>query len=570
MNAPKGLGMYKGKLYAADISEVVVIDMKKGKIEKRIAIDSAKGLNDITVDKKGIVYVSDSRTSKIWRIKKGVPTLYLDNMKGVNGLKSIGDDLYILSGKSFVKADKNKQITAIVELPQGGDGIEPIGNGDFIITAWAGYIFYVTASGTVETMLDSHLEKINTADIGYDPVKKIVFVPTFNAKKIVAYSLVVSADKPQVYIMDPDRLQEIRNKVHQKDVETLELVDNLKKSADALLNMKPFSVMDKEFTPVSGNKHDYMSQAPYFWYDSTKPNGLPYMRKDGVRNPEINKITDHKFLADLDNASRILSLAWYFTGEEKYAEKATDLLRNWFFNEATRMNPNLEYAQAIPGINNGRGIGIIESRSLTGIADAAGLLNGSNAWTESDNKSLQQWYSQYLQWMLTSKNGNDEHAAKNNHGTWFYVQSIDFALFTDDRAKARELAEESKKIIDNQITKEGRMPLELERTNALGYSTFNLRALFDLATLAEKTAVDLWHYQNPQGATIRTAFDWLKSYALAEKPWTYQQINKYNRNEFYPLLLQAAAKFKEPVYMTQANVMSRDVSDLMIPLLYKN
>jgi len=189
LNAPKDLGMDDKNLYAADISEVVVIDMKDGKIKKKIAIDSANGLNDITVDNKGIVYVSDSRRAKIWRIENDKPVLFLDNVEGVNGLKAIGDDLYIGAGKNFIKADKNKKITRIVELPQGIDGIEPVGNGDFIVTAWGGYIFYVYADGHFDMILDSHEQKMNTADIGYDPVKKIVYVPTFFAKKIVAYSL---------------------------------------------------------------------------------------------------------------------------------------------------------------------------------------------------------------------------------------------------------------------------------------------------------------------------------------------------------------------------------------------
>ncbi|HEV8285941.1 MAG TPA: ATP-binding protein [Chitinophagaceae bacterium] len=189
LNAPKGLGMYGNRIYAADISEVVVVDIKNGKIEKKIAIDSATGLNDITVDSKGVVYVSDSRKARIWRIENDVPTLYLDTVRGVNGLKIIGDELFIGAGKNFLKAGKNKVVTKVADLPQGIDGIEPVGNGDFILTAWSGYIFYVTANGKVETILDSHEQKMNTADIGFDPVKKIVYVPTFNAKKIVAYSL---------------------------------------------------------------------------------------------------------------------------------------------------------------------------------------------------------------------------------------------------------------------------------------------------------------------------------------------------------------------------------------------
>jgi hypothetical protein len=189
LNAPKGLGMFGNRIYAADISEVVVVDIKNGKVEKKIAIPDANGLNDITVDGKGVVYVSDSRKARIWRIENDAPVLYLDSVKGVNGLKAIGDELFIGAGKNFIKADKNKTITKIAELPQGIDGIEPVGNGDFIVTAWNGYIFYVTPDGKMETMLDSHVEKMNTADIGYDAAKKILYVPTFNAKKIVAYSI---------------------------------------------------------------------------------------------------------------------------------------------------------------------------------------------------------------------------------------------------------------------------------------------------------------------------------------------------------------------------------------------
>lgn len=189
LNAPKGLGKYGNRLYVADISEVVVIDIAKGVIEKKIAVPGAEGLNDITVDGKGIVYVSDSRKGNIHRIENDVPSLYLGNKTGVNGLKAIGSDLYILNGKYFEKADAQKTITPITELESGGDGIEPVGNGDFILTIWGGYIFYAYADGKKDLMLDTHLEKKNTADIGYDPAKRIVYVPTFNAKTIVAYRL---------------------------------------------------------------------------------------------------------------------------------------------------------------------------------------------------------------------------------------------------------------------------------------------------------------------------------------------------------------------------------------------
>ena len=232
------------------------------------------------------------------------------------------------------------------------------------------------------------------------------------------------------------------------------------------------------------------------------------------------------------------------------------------------MNPNLEYGQAIPGVNTGRGIGIIETVALTGIADAAGLLIGSGSWTEADHQSLQKWYSQYLNWLLTSKNGTDEHKARNNHGTWYFAQAIDFALFTGDKVEARQLVDESKKRLDSQFTKEGSQPLELERTNGLGYSSMNLSGWFTVATLAEKTGADLWAYQTPQAASIHTAFDWLRPYALGENLWTWQQISKYNKNEFYPLLLQAALAFKDQKYLAAAKELNRDDINVMANLMY--
>ncbi len=189
LNAPKGLGVRGNRLYAADLSEVVVIDMATGRVEKKIAIDSASGLNDVTVADNGAVYVSDSKTARVWRIDGDKPLLYLENMQGVNGLKAVKNDLLIASGKTFARADGAKKLTTIAELPQGGDGIEPVGNGDYLVTAWSGYVFYVAADGKLETILETHAQKKQTADIGYDPENKIVYVPNFFAKTVTAYQL---------------------------------------------------------------------------------------------------------------------------------------------------------------------------------------------------------------------------------------------------------------------------------------------------------------------------------------------------------------------------------------------
>ena len=189
LHSPKGLARIGNELYVADLTELVVIDIKKGKIIKKYPVEGAGMLNDVTASDKGVVYFSDSRTKKIHQIVNQQLSTYMENIAGVNGLKAIGDELYILGGKRFFKVDANKKETDIAQLPQGGDGLEPIGNGDFLATSWGGYIFYVSKDGKVETLLDSHEPRVNTADLAYDQAKKILYVPSFYNKIVTAYQL---------------------------------------------------------------------------------------------------------------------------------------------------------------------------------------------------------------------------------------------------------------------------------------------------------------------------------------------------------------------------------------------
>lgn len=190
LNSPKGMGIYKNRLYVADVTDVVVIDIASAKVELTIPVAGSGFLNDLTISDKGIVYVSDSKTRKIHRIINDKEELYMENIDGLNGLKAVGDQLFIAGGgKNLLKADAAKSMVKIAGLPQGGDGIEPIGNGDWLFSAWGGYIYYVYADGRNELLLDTHLQKINTADIGYDPAKKVVYIPTFFKKSVMAYQL---------------------------------------------------------------------------------------------------------------------------------------------------------------------------------------------------------------------------------------------------------------------------------------------------------------------------------------------------------------------------------------------
>ena len=328
-------------------------------------------------------------------------------------------------------------------------------------------------------------------------------------------------------------------------------VAKLKADANKALGVGPFSVVNKTITPPSGDKHDYMSQAPYFWPDPKAANGLPYIRRDGERNPEINKLPDHSAMDQMINAVSTLSLAYYLLGDEVYATKAAALLRAWFIDARTRMNPNLQFGQAIPGVNTGRGIGLIETRGLVRVVDAVGLLAGSQSWNAQDERQLKEWFDQFLKWMMEHKYGRDEAAALNNHGTYYDVQTASFALFLGRRDLAKQILEASKqKRIAKQIEPDGRQPLELARTRAWSYSVGNLDGLTLLAILGESVDVDLWHYETGDGRSIRRAFEYLYPFAIGSQKWPHQQITEFQADSLFPLMRRAASRYSDQKFKT--------------------
>jgi len=189
LNAAKGMGLHNGKLYVADLDVIVVIDIAKGQIVDRIAVSGAEGLNDISIDSKGTIYVSDSKTKKIHKVENGKSSVVIEDLKGPNGVLAVGSDLYLVDAGTFNKLENGK-LKQIADGMEGGtDGIEHVGNGEFIISCWAGSVWYVYADGRKDHLLDTREQKINSADIGYDPVKKIVYIPTFFKNNVVAYQL---------------------------------------------------------------------------------------------------------------------------------------------------------------------------------------------------------------------------------------------------------------------------------------------------------------------------------------------------------------------------------------------
>lgn len=189
LDAPKGLALHKDLLYVADINKVIVIDVISGNLINEIEIKEATFLNDVAVDANGVVYISDTRDNKIYQLKNNKYSLYKDNVPSVNGLRVIDGSLYALAGPELWKFDANKEVKVVAKgFEKGGDGLEPVGNGDFLVSCWPGLIYYVKADGTFIKMQDVQ-GKMNTADLGYNPKDKILYIPTFSNNSVIAYQL---------------------------------------------------------------------------------------------------------------------------------------------------------------------------------------------------------------------------------------------------------------------------------------------------------------------------------------------------------------------------------------------
>ncbi|MGH7872573.1 MAG: alginate lyase family protein [Candidatus Binatia bacterium] len=344
-------------------------------------------------------------------------------------------------------------------------------------------------------------------------------------------------------------LSRSRAQVRNGDSALRPALSKLQRDADRALKEAPLSVTRKQSLPPSGDSHDYMSIAPYWWPNPDTANGLPYVRRDGKVNPERDRTSDRQALDHLVQRVKTLSLAYYFTGKESYAEHAAKLLRIWFLDHATKMNPHLRYAQAIPGRNTGRGNGIIETHDLPELIDAAALLQASNGWTQTDHNRLRDWFGAYLDWLHESPEGQAEAKARNNHGTWYDVQVASFASFTGREHVTREILRQfSAKRLAQQIEPDGRQPGELTRTRAWQYSLFNLEGLFDAAALAGKVGIDLWKYETADKRSIRQALEWLQPFATGEKTWPYKEITAVEPQKLAPLLRRAANVYQEPRY----------------------
>jgi len=362
----------------------------------------------------------------------------------------------------------------------------------------------------------------------------------------------ITESLPRVFKADPHALANARAGYIAQESSLKPAVAVLFTDAAEALKITPPSVMDKHQIPPSGDKHDYMSQAPYYWRDTNSPNS-GYIRRDGEHNPEAAADSDSKGLKLVCSTVQTLALAYYFSGDEKYAAKAAKILRVWFLNPATKMNPNLNFGQGIPGKVTGRPQGLISVDCLADAVDAIGLLAGSKSWSAADQRGMLGWMTPYFKWLTTSEIGLGEAAAKNNHGTCYDVQATVIALFIGNTNYARRVVLDARTVrIARQIEPDGRQPLELARTRGLHYSLKNLLGLIDLARIGQNLGVDLWHYATPDGRSISRALEFLSSYADQEIKWPYQQIDKLNYAEISEVLLRAVPEYPGNTNLTGA------------------
>ncbi len=329
-----------------------------------------------------------------------------------------------------------------------------------------------------------------------------------------------------------------------------DVVKNARAAAEAALLDGPFTVMDKIELPPSGDRHDFATLSPYYWPNPDRGDGLPYVFRDGQLNPEASsdKYDRVRYFA-MGDAVKACAVGYRLFGERRYADHAARLLRTWFLDPATRMNPHLKHAQQVPGKSEGSQTGIIRGMLIVELVDAARDLEGSKSWTADDQSRWRAWLSDYLDWLRDSDLGRREARAFNNHSTWYDVQLATLAIACGRREIAIDVVRQvGPRRIAPQIRPDGRQPMELMRTKSWDYSVMNLEGLFALAEQGQLVDVDLWRWEDDEGRSLRRALDYLIPFATGDAAWPGKQIREFEPGKLYPLLLRAHEAYEAPKY----------------------
>lgn len=350
------------------------------------------------------------------------------------------------------------------------------------------------------------------------------------------------------YLFDARLLDRAAEACRAGDPRAVAAVRQAAEAAEELLTLEPMSVTDKEHFPPSHDKRDYMTLSPYWWPDPEQPDGLPYIRRDGERNPEVYSCPERVNGQRLGESVRLLAVLYRMTGEERYAAKAAELLRVWFLDPERGMNPNMTYAQLIRGRSTIRGTGIIDARNLCYALNVAPLLEGSAAWSDADRSELQAWARAFLYWLEHSVNGRKEFRSANNHGLWYDAVRVLTARAAGEREHAAEIVTGSLcgRLVQ-QVAADGSLPEELARTLSLHYSTFALEAVSVMRNAVLDAGIELWEQPD-----VQRAVDYLLPYYAAPATWPHRQIKPFEQERAALLLDEAGRALARPAWIDTA------------------
>lgn len=366
---------------------------------------------------------------------------------------------------------------------------------------------------------------------------------------LVVFGLMIGATNAStLLLLDKENLDQIKTKIDRQDPFVMPAYQTLISKAEKALSMGRLSVVEKSLTPPSQDKHDYMSLGPYFWPNPKTKDGYPYIRRDGKVNPNALIDSDSPRLVRLANALETLALAYYYTNNTKYAQRAVEMIQIWFINDTTKMNPHLKYAQGIPGTVPGRALGILDGRHFVRILDSITLIENSNLLSSKDLEVIKQWVKDYQNWLLNGEYAYEESHRPNNHGTFYDYQVVGYALYLEQPKKAKELLTNAQYIrLGSHIGSKGQNFHELERTRPLHYSLFDLEAMIGLALYSDHyDDVNFWTFTINQ-TSLKKAIDYVVKYKNNRDMWLVKNEN-VNFMDLTPTLLVAAQKYQTDEY----------------------
>jgi len=364
--------------------------------------------------------------------------------------------------------------------------------------------------------------------------------------------------------LDEQKLAETKAVIQKQSAATTTLAayQDLLKKAAIHLETENYSVTDKAILAPTDNPHDYLSISRYWWPDASKADGLPWIRRDGETNPDTqtNKV-DRKRIGNMTTAVKELSYAYYFSGDEKYAKKGVNMIKTWFLDPQTRMNPHLEYAQSVPGIDKRRRSGILDGRLIPlYVLDAIEIFSKSSYWNDENQAQMNEWLDAYLTWLTTSKLGKSGAKQSNNHGSWYRFQVTALAWYLGKSNLLETQLQIAKIAMAEQLDKHGAQTHELKRTKSYFYSCFNLNALTRTAIVAEKAGDSMWDYPSKDSSKLAQAIEYLIPAANGEQEWPHptkglnftqliapleRYISHSNKNQYRGLLSSLVKQVRE-------------------------